>query len=64
MKIILSQSLDIIEPPDQLVRKICETFSIENPRWVDYDRMSRWNGATDHWLTFYRKHPGGLRSVS
>jgi superfamily II DNA or RNA helicase len=60
MKIILSNCLDIIEPPDQLVRKICETFSIENPRWVDNNRMSRWNGVTDHWLTFYRKDPGGM----
>jgi len=59
MKIILSHHLDIIEPPDQLIRKICETFTIENPRWIDNHRLSRWNGGTDHWLTFYRDHTGG-----
>ncbi len=60
MKIIISHRLDIIESPDQLARKIRETFTIENPRWIDNDRMSRWNGETDHWLTFYKNHPGGL----
>ena len=60
MKITVANHINIIEPQDQLVRKICETFSIENPRWIDNDKMSRWNGATDHWLTFYENHIGGL----
>ncbi|HAR97991.1 MAG TPA: hypothetical protein DCS11_03665 [Syntrophus sp. (in: bacteria)] len=48
MKIILSHHLDIIEPPDQLIRKICETFTIENPRWIDNPQvvsMERRNGS-------------------
>jgi len=60
MKIILSNAIQIIETPEPLVRKIRDTFTIENPRWIDNDRMSRWNGETDHWLTFYKNHPGGL----
>jgi superfamily II DNA or RNA helicase len=60
MKIILSHRLDIIEPPDLLVRKIRETFCIENPVYLDNAKMSRWNGGTDHWLTFYENHPDGL----
>ena len=60
MKIILSNEIQIIEAPELLLRKICETFSIENPRWIDNDKMSRWNGGTDHWLTFYENHPDGL----
>ena len=60
MKIILSNEIQIIEAPEPLARKIRETFTIENPRWIDNDRMSRWNGETDHWLTFYENHPGGL----
>ena len=60
MKIILSNEIQIIEAPEPLVRKIRDTFTIENPRWIDNDRMSRWNGETDHWLTFYKNHPGGL----
>ena len=60
MKITVANHIDITESPDQLARKIRETFSIENPRWVDNDRMCRWNGGTDHWLTFYKNHTGGL----
>lgn len=60
MKITLSNSLRITNASEPLLRKIRDTFSIENPRWVDNDRMSRWNGGTDHWLTFYEEHTDGL----
>lgn len=60
MKITLANCIDIAGAPEHLVRKIRETFTIENPMWIDNDRMSRWNGGTDHWLTFYRNHAGGL----
>lgn len=60
MKIILSNEIQIIGAPELLLRNIRDAFTIENPRWIDNDRMSRWNGATDHWLTFYKNHTGGL----
>ena len=60
MKITLANCIDIAGAPEHLVRKIRETFTIENPMWIDNDRMSRWNGGTDHWLTFYENHPDGL----
>ena len=60
MKITLTSHLDISGAPEHLLRKIRDTFTIENPRWIDNNRMSRWNGETDHWLTFYKNHPGGL----
>lgn len=60
MKIILSNEIQIIEAPEPLTRKIRETFTIENPRWIDNDRMSRWNGETDHWLAFYETRTCGV----
>ena len=60
MKITLANCIDIAGAPEHLVRKIRETFTIENPMWIDNDRMSRWNGGTAHWLTFYENHPDGL----
>jgi superfamily II DNA or RNA helicase len=60
MKITITSRIDITGAPEPLARKIRETFTIENPRWLDNDKMSRWNGETDHWLTFYENHPGGL----
>lgn len=60
MKITIANELQITDAPEPLLQKIRDTFTIENPRWIDNDKMSRWNGATDRWLTFYRNHPGGL----
>jgi superfamily II DNA or RNA helicase len=54
MKITLTNHIDITGAPEPLMRKICDTFTIENPRWIDNHRLSRWKGGTDHWLTFYR----------
>ncbi len=60
MKITLTNQIDITGAPEPLMRKIRDTFTIENPRWIDNHKLSRWNGGTEHWLTFYENHPGGL----
>ena len=60
MKITLTSHIDISGAPEPLLRKIRDTFTIENPCWLDNHRLSRWNGATDHWLAFYRDHAAGL----
>ena len=60
MKITITSRIDITGAPEPLARKIRETFTIENPRWLDNDKMSRWNGGTDHWLTFYENYPDRL----
>ncbi|MEI7636322.1 MAG: DEAD/DEAH box helicase [Syntrophus sp. (in: bacteria)] len=60
MKIILTNNLQISEVPEMLLQKIRSTFTIENPRWLDNVKMSRWQGKTDHWLTFFKKRSGGL----
>ena len=60
MKIIISNDLQIFEAPEPMLRKIRDTFTLENPLWVDNHRMGRWLGKTDHWLTFFKNHPGGI----
>ena len=50
MKIILSHRLDIISPQENLLRKICDNFTLENPEWLENHKMRRWQGRTDHWL--------------
>jgi len=60
MKITLTSRIDITGAPEPLLRKIRDTFTIENPRWLDNDKMSRWNGGTDHWLKFYEDHAEGM----
>lgn len=60
MKIILSNHIEINQAPDDLLRKIRTAFTIENPLYIDNAKMGRWQGNTDHWLTFFESHPGGL----
>lgn len=60
MKITISQHLDITEVPEPLLRKIRDTFTIENPKWLENHKMRRWQGRMEHWLMFYENHPGGL----
>lgn len=43
MKMSISNDLQITEAPESLLRKIRDTFTIENPRWIETDKMSRWN---------------------
>jgi superfamily II DNA or RNA helicase len=52
MKIKLSDRLIIIKPPESLARKIRSSFTIENPVWLDNEKMGRWNGKTDRWLSY------------
>ncbi len=60
MKILLKENICISEAPEILLKEIRDTFTIENPLWIDNARMGRWQGKTDHWLTFFKKLPGGL----
>ncbi|MEI7672286.1 MAG: DEAD/DEAH box helicase family protein, partial [Deltaproteobacteria bacterium] len=60
MKIILSNHIDITGSPEPVLKKIRSTFTLENPVWVANEKMGRWNGRTDHWLTFFKNHPGGI----
>jgi len=60
MKFILTNYIEIRQAPEDLLRKIRTAFTIENPAWIDNHKMGRWQGRTDHWLTFFENHPGGL----
>jgi superfamily II DNA or RNA helicase len=60
MKIAIQNNLIISGAPEPLLRKILDTFTIENPAWLDNHKMRRWQGRTNRWLKFYRNHPIGL----
>lgn len=40
MKITIANELQITGAPEPLMRKIRDTFTIENPRWIDKNRIS------------------------
>ncbi len=60
MNIRISNHLEISHAPQTFAQNLREMFTILNPRWVDNDKMSRWNGSTVKWLTFYESRPTGL----
>ncbi|MEI6315621.1 MAG: DEAD/DEAH box helicase [Syntrophus sp. (in: bacteria)] len=60
MKIIITNHITITGAPESLVQKIRDTFTIENPAYLDNAKMGRWQGRTDHWLRFFKKQPDGV----
>ncbi len=60
MKIKLSNYLTLTNPAEVLTRKIRSTFTIENPAWLDNQKMNRWNNQTDRYLTLLESHNGTL----
>jgi superfamily II DNA or RNA helicase len=60
MKITITNHLHIVSPPQALLQKIRDTFTIENPEWLENHKMRRWQGRTHRWLTFFKKHMDGL----
>jgi superfamily II DNA or RNA helicase len=53
MNIHLTNHITLIQPPEDLVRKIRATFTIENPKWLDNEKQMHSNYTTDHWLQYF-----------
>jgi superfamily II DNA or RNA helicase len=56
MKIKISRSLTLTNVPEPLARKIRNTFTIDNPAWLDNEKMGRWNGKTYRYLAYCESH--------
>ncbi|MGD9331628.1 MAG: DEAD/DEAH box helicase [Desulfobacterales bacterium] len=55
----LSNVLRIQSPPAALTKWLIPTLTIPNPKWLENERMGRWNRKTPRELKFYRKVRGG-----
>ena len=60
MKIKLANKITLTDVPDNMTRKIYDTFTVENQVWLDNKKMNRWNGKTNRWLTYYMAKDGVL----
>lgn len=48
--------------PEALATMLVEKLTLPNPKWLENERMGRWNYKTPTVLRYYRKNPsGGLR---
>jgi len=59
LKIILTNNLRLSGIPSDIRDKLMETLSFPNPKWLENERMGRWNRGTPKVLRFYDKTRGG-----
>jgi superfamily II DNA or RNA helicase len=60
MKITIRNSLTIEDTPPDLFGEIRSRLTLENPKWLENQKMGRWNGSTPWLLTFYQETQNGL----
>ena len=59
MKIILTNNLRLSNIPSEIQQKLMKTLTFPNPKWMENERMGRWNRGTPKMLKFYDKVRGG-----
>lgn len=60
MKIIVSNRLILEDLPGGLERELIDRLTFQNPKWIENDRMGRWNGDTPEYLSYYERTRNGL----
>jgi len=59
MKIILTNNLRLSNIPGEIRAKLMDTLTFPNPKWMENQKMGRWNRGTPKLLRFYDKTRGG-----
>jgi superfamily II DNA or RNA helicase len=57
--ITIGKDIRLEEIPDPLDRLLSNQLEIPNPKWLENERMGRWNWETPKTLCFYTRTPGG-----
>jgi superfamily II DNA or RNA helicase len=61
LRIHITHELRLEEVPPELKQGLMEKLEFPNPKWLENERMGRWNRGVAQTLKFYRKAgPGGL----
>jgi superfamily II DNA or RNA helicase len=61
LKIQIANKLRLSELPDRIYSELVEKLQFANPKWIENERMGRWNKGVPRTLKFYRRSgPGGL----
>jgi superfamily II DNA or RNA helicase len=55
VKITIKENLRLIDVPPQLMSHLVEKLEFVNPKWLENERMGRWNRGTPQSLKFYDK---------
>ncbi|MBW2321043.1 MAG: DEAD/DEAH box helicase [Deltaproteobacteria bacterium] len=59
LKIIITNNLRLSNIPPEIRAKLMDTLTFPNPKWLENERMGRWNRGTPKLLRFYDKTRGG-----
>ncbi len=60
MKITITKHLRVEDATTPLIEELMEALSLPNPKWLENERMGRWNRGTPKLLKFYFKIKNGL----
>jgi superfamily II DNA or RNA helicase len=60
MRIQVDTHARLFDVPARLDSVITNRVTIQNPKWVEAKRMSRWTGSIEPYLSFYERVQGGL----
>jgi superfamily II DNA or RNA helicase len=55
IKLTIDRSLKLNPVPEGLLKTLVERFQMLNPKWLENERMGRWNRGTKKVLRFYRR---------
>ncbi|MGD8757076.1 MAG: DEAD/DEAH box helicase [Desulfobacterales bacterium] len=55
MTITIKENLRLKDVPPQLMQRLMEKLEFANPKWLENERMGRWNRGTPQSLKFYDK---------
>ncbi len=59
MDILLTNNLRLASVPPDLRQELMERLKFPNPKWIENDRMGRWNLETPRELRFFERIRGG-----
>ena len=60
MEITISNKVILQDVPTELKRELTDRLTFTNPKWLENNRMGRWNGKTPKYLSCYEQTQGGL----
>lgn len=55
MQITIDNKVKLKKAPEDIIKNITEMLSIPNPKWMENNRMGRWNKGVPPRLEFYKK---------
>jgi superfamily II DNA or RNA helicase len=58
VKVVIANKLRLSSIPEKIRTHLMEQMQFVNPKWIENQRMGRWNKGTPKVLKFYRRLPG------